>query len=117
MRDPTVLSFHLINWSSLTVLAYLCLHNLAQISVGFVSHLHQIFTPKTWLRVWGSLNPKPPACFGLHNSFQLTKAHLLPCLCAFPKEFSLDAFDGIENKIGGGKSRRKYIKEWLARPI
>jgi len=90
------------------MLAYLCLHDLVQISVGFVSHLHQIFTPKTWLRVCGSLNPKPPACFGLHNSFQLTKAHLRPAfeVCALPKEFLLDAFDVIENRIGGGKSRK-----------
>jgi hypothetical protein len=73
IKEPRVLLSHLIRWFSAMLGAYFFLQSLARKSWGCLSHLHQILTLRTLFRVVGSLSPRTPHDFGLHNFSQLMR--------------------------------------------
>jgi hypothetical protein len=85
IREPGRWPFHLIISLSRVVGVYFFLQRCTHMSCSIFNHLHQIFTLRTLLRRDGSLRPSPPAFFGQHTFFPLTRVILQPSLVPYHK--------------------------------
>lgn len=104
IKEPLNCSFHLIHFESSTVWAYLFFWIFSHMSPSFSNHLHHVFPPMTWLRIYRYHSLKRPFSFDLQIPSHLSKAHFFPSRVLFQRHFHWMLWTILRMDLGAAKN-------------